>query len=205
MRPDGLLLLLILAMAARGRAASAGSSSAGSSASPAAGSFAACLPPGVAPWAQLIQQRAADFGIPPEILAAVVQQESHGDANDSHPDPGNIAYWQANPPSWWPAAQALGWTITDLGTSFGLAQVEGATAWSLGAHYAPSMLYQPYLNLGLAAKYLAAQIATFGNWYDALEAYNEGATNVNRGVPDGEYANPVLATYNAILACEGAQ
>jgi len=88
--------------------------------------------------------------------------------------------------------QESGYNPNAIGTSgeIGLTQLMPATAAELGVN--PNI---PQQNLLGGAKYLSQQYQTFGNWTQALEAYNAGAAAVKRGkVPASsvQYANAIL-------------
>ena len=191
---------LILALRKPAQAAAPPTSQAGAGAL-----LAACAPPGTQAYATLIAQRASDFGVPASLLAALVTQESGGNANAERFEAAWVSILQGQAPAW-DAALALGWTYQQLATSMGLTQVLGLTAWQLGAHYPPQRILEPYLNLGLGAKYLAQQRAAFGTWRDALRAYNAGPTAAARDQAAGAaYADSVIAIQQSILACEATQ
>lgn len=74
--------------------------------------------------------------------------------------------------------------------AIGLTQLLPGTASDLGVNP-----YNPQQNLLGGANYLSQQFNTFGNWTQALEAYNAGPSNVQSGnVPQSsvQYANTIL-------------
>lgn len=74
--------------------------------------------------------------------------------------------------------------------AIGLTQLLPGTASDMGVNP-----YNPQQNLMGGAQYLAQQYQTFGNWTQALEAYNAGPGNVSSGkVPQSsvQYANTIL-------------
>jgi hypothetical protein len=61
-------------------------------------------------------------------------------------------------------------------------------------------IYSPPSNLEAGARYLAAQFQRFGNWRDALSAYNAGASNMQAG---RGYADAILGSATPVAAEEG--
>lgn len=182
----GALVLALLAIKPKAQAGGSGGTT--------GGSLATCADATVQPWAPEIVTAAPYAGVPPELLAALVYQESKGVQSASRYEPG--ATWAGSPPA---AAQALGWTQQLWQTSLGLTQVMGVTAWkSLGFHYAPSQVFDPLANLKLGARYLRKQFDTYGDWQQALSAYNSGSPT---GAP--VYASAVWGEYQRILGCMG--
>lgn len=83
-----------------------------------------------------------------------------------------------------------GWKPYAVGSAgeIGLGQVKPTTGEEVGIYN----LYSPESNLEASARYLKKQFNKFGNWFDALRAYNRGP---------GDYTNPKGTTYaNAVLA-----
>jgi hypothetical protein len=61
-------------------------------------------------------------------------------------------------------------------------------------------IYSPPSNLEAGARYLTAQFQRFGNWRDALSAYNAGASNIQAG---RGYADAILGDATPVAAEEG--
>lgn len=82
--------------------------------------------------------------------------------------------------------QESGWDPSIVGKAgeVGLTQIKPSTA-GLDA----ATLTDPLINLNAGAKYLAQQYTSFGNWSDALAAYNAGPGNKSAGLG---YAASVL-------------
>lgn len=93
-------------------------------------------------------------------------------------------------------AKESSWNMGATGTSgeYGLTQLMKGTASDLGVNR-----YNPRENLAGGAKYLSQQFKRFGNWRDALSAYNAGAGNIQAG---RGYADDVLA--KAGMSASGA-
>lgn len=119
---------------------------------------------------------ANNAGVPPAIYTALIQQESGGGLARGI-DPSS-------------------WNAHAVGTSgeYGLAQLMPNTASDLGVNP-----YDWKQNLQGGANYLAGLFKHFGNWTDALRAYNAG--------PTGATNNPTLSSGYAstILAAAGTQ
>ena len=103
-----------------------------------------------------VSQASKDFGVPKDIINAVIQQES-------------------------------GWNRAAVGTSGekGLMQIMPGTGRDLGL----TDFFNPEANIRAGAKYLSQQYQRFGNWREALQAYNAGAGNIKAGAG---YADKVL-------------
>lgn len=71
-----------------------------------------------------------------------------------------------------------GWNAWATGSAgeVGLTQIKPSSAAEVG--YSP---YSPQENLKAGAAYLKKQFSKFGNWGDALAAYNAGAGNIQAG------------------------
>jgi hypothetical protein len=104
---------------------------------------------------------AANYGIPQSIFSSLISTES----------------------SWNP--HAISTTSTGQ-HAYGLTQLMPATAQSVGAL---DFMSNPVANLNGGAKYLAQQYAKYGNWTDALAAYNAGTPSSSAGQ---SYAAKVL-------------
>jgi hypothetical protein len=73
----------------------------------------------------------------------------------------------------------------------GLTQISPSLAQSMGL--SSSQLLDPLTNLQAGASYLASLFGKFGNWSQALQAYNAGPGAVNSGSSAGQgYASSVL-------------
>lgn len=118
---------------------------------------------------QLIYQEALAQGVPPEIALGVAQTESA------------ITQWTPN-----------GNVVTSPTGALGVFQLEPSTAEGLGVN--PLDVNG---NIQGGITYLKQLYAQFGNWNDALAAYNWGPGNVNSGNPIptsvGQYVSNVLA------------
>lgn len=159
-----------------------------------------CAPRALRPYLHRLTAAAKEFHVPSGALEALVMVESSGRATVVNPD-------TADPPMPVTAAERrLGWTGTSLRASYGLAQLLGITAWRLGAHYAPSKLRKPGLNLRLAAKFLHRLFRRYGSWQAAFSAYNGGPAAAHdwlEGRPvNGGYVSRVMEQWHDIRSCE---
>lgn len=127
-------------------------------------------------FAPIINKVAAETGVPPMLLAAVMNRESGG-----------------NP-------AAAGDATLPGGPSIGLMQIRPDTARSPGFGMAgvdPATLTDPEANIRFGAQYMKALYEANGrDWNKALQAYNGGQGNVQRGTVSpaaAEYAQTVQA------------
>jgi len=162
------------------------------------------LPQPCEPYRAAFAEALRAYPVEPELLMALVVQESGCHPKARRHEPRYQAAYVAGNPRWDPA-RALGWTDEALATSWGLTQVLGTTAWELGWHYPPDAeggITDPAANLRLGAKYLRRQLARYGNVYEALLAYNGGGGAVlayRRGrCYNCAYAESVLALRDRI-------
>lgn len=108
-------------------------------------------------------QAARTYGIPPALFHALIKKESNW--NQLDPNTGRI--------------------LTSSAGALGLSQLMPSTARGLGVD--PSNATQ---NIQGGARYLAQMFAQFGNWRDALAAYNAGP---NSGLTAGYgYADSIM-------------
>ena len=114
---------------------------------------------------------AEEHALEPEIVAAVVRCESRFRADALSPK-GAIGLMQIMPETGAWIAQQLG--ISDFGVE---------------------RLYEPDLNLRCGVAYLRYLLDRFGDWNDALAAYNAGPSNVERWQGDPSSVFPETRTY----------
>ena len=101
--------------------------------------------------AAALDAAARSFGVPRDVLYGIAATESNFDPS----------------------------VIGDQGQSFGLLQVQLATAQAVGFGTTPQDLLDPGTNAAAGAAYLAAQLQRFqGNLVAAVSAYNAGAGGV---------------------------
>lgn len=115
------------------------------------------------PYAAQADSIAASFAIPTSIFRSMIQTES----------------------GWNPQADA---SINDSNShAYGLTQLQPAAALDVGV----TDITDPIQQLQGGAAYLRQQYDKFGNWADALAAYNQGAGGVSNA--DGQaYAQKIL-------------
>jgi soluble lytic murein transglycosylase len=104
----------------------------------------------------IIRGHARNYRLPPELLAAVVYQESKFHA-DAHSSSGAIGLMQLLP-----------------------ATAEGIALHTGGARFRVADLYDPELNVRYGAWYLRHLLDRYGDERTALAAYNAGQQNVDR-------------------------
>lgn len=124
----------------------------------------------------IIRQAASKWGVPPELITAVISWESGF-------SPGRVNVNE-----------------TKGGFSWGLMQVQVPTASDYIRNITPDQLLWPETNIDVGTWYLKKMLDRF-NWIipDAISAYNAGPGNVNPGKPyvNPKYVNGVGALYEA--------
>ena len=133
--------------------------------------------------AAALDAAARSFGVPRDVLYGIAATESNFDPT----------------------------VIGDQGQSFGLLQVQLATAQGLGFGATPQDLLDPGTNANAGAAYLRAQLQRFqGNLVAAVSAYNAGAGGV---MSNSRYIQQVATTatefaqqwgMRAVVRCERA-
>lgn len=121
-------------------------------------------------YAALIKDAGLSTGVAPALIAGVLEHESR----------------------WNPRALRDEPAIGDA--SRGLGQLLLRTAQSLGFAGDPAGLFDPTVNIPLAAEYLAQQIALAGSTQGGVSAYNGGYR------PDVGFGAPSPIAYTAVLA-----
>lgn len=121
-----------------------------------------------------IWQISRSYATDPLLILAVVAQESHGNPN----------------------ARGRMRSGTFSG-ALGLMQIKLETAKSMGARFGMRIereedLLRPEINVTVGTAYLIRLIAKYGNWKDALVAYNLGHSAVDRLLEQG---NPLPTGY----------
>lgn len=164
------------------------------------------LPPRLKRFEREFSHALNKYYVDPALFAALVIQESGGNPDAYRHEPAYQAKYVTGQARW-NRARAVGWTDEALATSWGLTQVLGATAWSMGWHYPPEKILDPASNLALGAKYLRMKLDQYdGNVLEALLAYNGGGGAVNayrRGEPYNlDYALNVMALRDRIIRGE---
>jgi len=148
----------------------------------------------------VLTSAAREFGVPSPLVAAVALVESGGNVDAARYEPGFPLSGN------WNAATRMGWDGDRLRTSYGLMQIMGAVAFrDLHAHDPSSAIIQPSYNLRLGSKLLSELFRRYGNWGEALAAYNGGgaaAAALAAGRPfNAEYVSRVFDRWAALQAC----
>jgi soluble lytic murein transglycosylase len=104
----------------------------------------------------IVRGHAGQYGLEPQLVAAVIYQESKFDA-DAVSDSGAVGLMQLLP-----------------ATAQGIADRTGASSWQ------EDDLLNPELNVRYGSWYLRHLLDKYGNEELALAAYNAGQTNVDR-------------------------
>lgn len=119
-------------------------------------------------------QISRSYATDPLLILAVVAQESHGNPNAR----GRVRSGK-------------------FSGALGLMQIKLETAKSMSARFGLKIeteedLLRPEINVTVGTAYLIRLIAKYGNWKDALVAYNLGHSAVDRLLEQG---NPLPTTY----------
>lgn len=155
-----------------------------------------------------IEHAAATHGLDPDLVEAVVEQESAGRWFAYRYEPAFYTRYLMNKPEW------RGREPREVAASYGLMQVMFTTAIENGFRGAPWDLFRPDVALDLGCKHLARLVAAMRARYtggtvgaentilrSALASYNGGTRgNEPDGAPDRNhaYADAVMARYTAI-------
>ena len=134
-------------------------------------------------WAKALQ-----FDLDPNIIAAIVNAESRGFVYAVRYEPNYRWLWY---PKKFASKQIIDEkTERNLQKqSYGLMQIMGATARWRGFKGSLPALYKPENNLYWGCNYFSYLLKKFGNYEDAVSAYNQGT--VLKKLPDGRYKNHV--------------
>jgi hypothetical protein len=122
-----------------------------------------------------IEFAAAQHGVDPDLLEALVVTESSGHADAFRFEPKFYERYLKDKEQW------AGKIPRRISSSYGLVQCMYPTALQYGFSQTaePEMLFLPDLNLDLGAKILAALLKRFNNSVEkALQAYNAGPGNI---------------------------
>lgn len=114
-------------------------------------------------YADVVEASADEFGLPPELVYAVILTESSFDAD----------------------------AVSSAGAK-GLMQLTDDTnewvAWRLGEESEPSRIFEPGLNIRRGCYLLSYLYERFGGWNEALAAYNAGVGRVDGWLNDILYS-----------------
>lgn len=138
------------------------------------------------PYRGSIEFAAKKYGLDPDLVEAVVIQESSGRADAFRFEPGFYEQYLKG------KAEYAGQIRRRISSSYGLMQVMFTTAQQYGYPYEPEMLFLPGTNLDYGCRHLAALFDwAKGDGVKALAAYNGGKGNWTAIRPQ-EYAHEVL-------------
>ena len=115
-------------------------------------------------YTDVVEASADEFGLPPELVYAVILSESSFDAD----------------------------AVSSAGAK-GLMQLTDDTnewvAWRLGEESEPSRIFEPGLNIRRGCYLLSYLYERFGGWNEALAAYNAGVGRVDGWLDDLLYSS----------------
>ena len=115
-------------------------------------------------YTDVVEASADEFGLPPELVYAVILTESSFDAD----------------------------AVSSAGAK-GLMQLTDDTnewvAWRLGEEAEPSRIFEPVLNIRRGCYLLSYLYERFGGWNEALAAYNAGVGRVDGWLDDLLYSS----------------
>lgn len=115
-------------------------------------------------YTDVVEASADEFGLPPELVYAVILTESSFDAD----------------------------AVSSAGAK-GLMQLTDDTnewvAWRLGEEAEPSRIFEPGLNIRRGCYLLSYLYERFGGWNEALAAYNAGVGRVDGWLDDLLYSS----------------
>ncbi len=115
-------------------------------------------------YTDVVEASAGEFGLPPELVYAVILTESSFDAD----------------------------AVSSAGAK-GLMQLTDDTnewvAWRLGEESEPSRIFEPGLNIRRGCYLLSYLYERFGGWNEALAAYNAGVGRVDGWLDDLLYSS----------------
>ena len=141
-----------------------------------------------------IETAAAAHGLDPDLVAALVEQESSNDSDAWNPEPRYRYFWNVRsnqpfrsvkaeevaakfPPHDFPALAGDDQEWWGQQASWGLCQIMGAVARELGfkGKYLPKLCSDPALNLALGCEHLAHQMAWARGLYVGLASGEQAA------------------------------
>lgn len=153
-----------------------------------------------------IAEAAARHGLDPALVAAIVETESAGETHAMRYEP---LYRYLVPRAQRPATSSKPTEDTAQKTSWGLMQVMGGLARELGHAGWCTELCAPEIGLEFGCRYLAAQIARYGE-AGGVSAYNQGRPRTDSAgrFKNQPYVDKVLRareTYRSTFAPNVAQ
>ncbi len=112
-----------------------------------------------------VEQYAHEYGVPEELVYAVIRTESSFDSS-AVSSKGAVGLMQMMP-------STFEWITNDL----------------LHEYHDVGMLYAPETNIKYGTYYLCRLYARFGDWNTAIAAYNGGEGNVSEWLTDKRYSD----------------
>lgn len=145
-------------------------------------------------YGQIIEVASRRYGVPSSLSLSVAYWESSCRPDAQRYEP-HVALWPSvrNAP---PAERRF------RATSFGIFQVLGVTARGMGYTGTPQQFQRPEINAEYGIRYLGGRYREWGNWNDALAAYNGGRGAVLRKRRIGTYGPQVEAYVRGVQALD---
>lgn len=142
----------------------------------------------------LIEEIAAQFALDPNLVEAVVLQESSGHTDAFRFEPGFYDQYLKGKPEY------QGMVLRRVSSSYGLMQVMYPTARDYGYRDHPEYLFLPETGLYFGCLHVSKLLAwAAGDTKKALAAYNGGQGNWQAPTPHA-YATKVLALLELVRA-----
>lgn len=151
--------------------------------------------PTVLRWAREITVAAERYDLPPEIVAAMVHQESAGDPRAMRHEPSWRYWYTAHGSLAAPRGVSLPTERMQQATSWGLMQVMGAVARELecAEPFLSELCCNAALGLDLGCAYLAKLRRRFGSEIErAVSAYNAGSPQPRDSKQWADYVVPIM-------------
>lgn len=125
------------------------------------------------------------FGCKPDVVAAIVTVESTWDPYALRFEPGYVHLWKVKDFARLHRITEETEKVAQM-HSYGLMQIMGGTARSVGFTGPIGKLYDPKVNVEYGCRYLGRLMDRYPKLQDHIAAYNAGSA---RRAPDGSYQN----------------
>lgn len=141
---------------------------------------------------QVVEVECSRQGLDVKTVTAQILKESGGNTWKCRYEPG----WRLfNAPEMWAKmlGQSAATETNQQATSWGLMQIMGCTARDLGYSGLITELLIPDEGIHFGCMYLAKQLRRYGNYIDALGAYNAGSVQrIGNKLVNQEYVDQIM-------------